>query len=365
MIDFAPRLVAWQALHGRHDLPWQANRAPYRVWLSEIMLQQTQVATVIPYFERFILRFPDLASLAAADPDAVLALWSGLGYYSRARNLHKAARTLVCEWGGCFPDTAAAIATLPGIGRSTAAAIAAVAFGERTAILDGNVKRVLARHAGIAGWPGERAVETRLWQEAEARLPAASQIAAYTQATMDLGALVCTRSRPRCTECPVATDCVARLTARVDELPGKRPRKTLPDRETAMLLIVDASARILLEKRPAHGVWGGLYSLPEAPVDADPSGWCLARIGHVPHTLRRLPDRTQVFTHFRLTIQPHVLQLDVRAPLTMAEPARGDLAWFEREAALASGLPAPVRSLLEAELSLPACDQRGIKRAQR
>ena len=337
MNSFASRVIAWQRRHGRNTLPWQANRDPYRVWLSEIMLQQTQVATVVPYFERFTTRFPDLASLAAADEDDVLALWSGLGYYSRARNLHAAAREIVAAHGGRFPATQMAIAELPGVGRSTAAAIAATAFGEHCAILDGNVKRVLARHRGVEGWTGERTVENTLWRLADTLLPA-SGIEAYTQGMMDLGALVCTRSRPQCAACPVHDDCLARTYGRTEELPSPRPRKTLPEKAVQMLLLIERGA-LLLEKRPAKGIWGGLWSLPELAPEDDATTIC-HRLGLRVASRQDLDPLAHTFTHFRLQILPVRLELAARGAPSEKQ------AWFAPEQALAAGLPAPVRKLV-------------------
>jgi A/G-specific adenine glycosylase len=336
--SFASRIVRWQQRHGRHALPWQGTRDPYRIWLSEIMLQQTQVATVTPYFERFVARFPDLASLAAAHEDEVLALWSGLGYYSRARNLHAAARAILARHGGDFPAGADAIAQLPGIGRSTAAAIAALAFGQRAAILDGNVKRVLARHGGIAGWPGDKKVETALWQLAESHLPRTA-IEAYTQGMMDLGALVCTRSQPACSACPVNTDCMASTQHLTAELPTPRPRKTLPERQVQMLLLLDRG-ELMLEKRPARGVWGGMWSLPELAPEADPSSHCRDRFGYVALTQQVLPQLTHSFTHFKLHIRPVQLQL---APRCDTPPGQ---IWLPLADALDAALPAPIRTLV-------------------
>jgi A/G-specific adenine glycosylase len=336
--SFASRIVRWQQRHGRHALPWQGTRDPYRIWLSEIMLQQTQVATVIPYFERFVARFPDLASLAAAHEDEVLALWSGLGYYSRARNLHAAARAILARHGGDFPAGADAIAQLPGIGRSTAAAIAALAFGQRAAILDGNVKRVLARHGGIAGWPGDKKVETALWQLAESYL-ARTAIEAYTQGMMDLGALVCTRSQPACSACPVSTDCMASTQHRTAELPTPRPRKALPERQVQMLLLLDRG-ELMLEKRPARGVWGGMWSLPELAPEADPAGHCRDRFGYVALAQQVLPQLTHSFTHFKLHIRPVQLQL---APRRDTPPGQ---IWLPLADALDAALPAPIRTLV-------------------
>ena len=250
---FAARVVAWQRTHGRHDLPWQNTRDAYRIWLSEIMLQQTQVTTVLPYYERFVAAFPDVAALAAAPLERVLEHWSGLGYYRRAHHLHAAARAVVAGHGGGFPHDAATIATLPGVGRSTAAAIAVFAHGERAAILDGNVKRVLARHAGVEGFPGAASVEARLWALAEARLPT-QDVEPYTQGLMDLGATLCTRTKPRCGECPVAADCVARRDGRVDELPSPRPAKALP-RKAVRVLLLERAGEVLLERRAPTGIW--------------------------------------------------------------------------------------------------------------
>ena len=275
MARFATGLIAWQRRAGRRDLPWQNTRDAYRIWLSEVMLQQTQVATVIPYFERFIAAFPDVASLAAAPVERVLEQWSGLGYYRRAHMLHRAAQAIVADHGGVFPRDAAAIEALPGIGRSTAAAIAAFAFGARGAILDGNVKRVVARHAGIDGLPSDPAVERALWARAEALLPG-RDIETYTQALMDLGATVCLRTRPRCDVCPVAADCVARRENRIAELPGRRAKKILPQRATTVLLL-ERHGEVLLERRPNVGIWAGLWSLPELVAGADATEHCRAR----------------------------------------------------------------------------------------
>ena len=336
--SFSSRIIRWQQRHGRHALPWQATRDPYRIWLSEVMLQQTQVPMVIPYFERFLARFPDLSALASADEDTVLALWSGLGYYSRARNLHAAARVIVESHQGAFPATAEAIAKLPGIGRSTAAAIAALAFGQHGAILDGNVKRVLARHGGIDGWPGNKKVEGELWQLAERYLPQAG-IEAYTQGMMDLGALACTRSQPACSACPVNIDCAAFTQNRVSELPTPRPRKNLPEKEVVLLLLLDRG-ELMLEKRPSRGIWGGLWSLPELAPEADAAVHCRDRFGSTPVAQQTLPKFSHSFTHFKLHIQPVRLQLSSRG---VSRP--GEI-WLPPDDALHTGLPAPVRKLV-------------------
>jgi A/G-specific adenine glycosylase len=337
--DFAPRLIAWQLSHGRHGLPWQGTHDPYPIWLSEIMLQQTQVETVIPYYTRFLARFPDIAALAIAPDDSVMAHWAGLGYYSRARNLHAAAKRIASAHRGRFPQQIDAILELPGIGRSTAAAIAAFAYGQRHAILDGNVKRVLARVFGIDGWPGEKAVENRLWELAEALLPEAD-IRAYTQGLMDLGATLCTRARPHCGACPFSDDCLANRQGRQSELPGARPKKALPERATAML-ILRHGGEILLEKRPAPGIWGGLWSLPECPADADPIR-AAASLGYCTGEIGKRPACVHTFTHFRLYIQPWLLQ--VERPAIAGEPGR---LWLALDDLDGAALPTPVRRILE------------------
>lgn len=339
MHDFAPRLIAWQKAHGRHGLPWQVSD-PYAVWVSEIMLQQTQVETVIPYYGRFVARFPDIASLAAAPEDAVLALWSGLGYYARARNLHAAAKRIMADHGGRFPSGFDAMLTLPGIGRSTAAAISAFAFGEQRAILDGNVKRVFCRLFGVDGWPGEKSVETRLWERAEALLPE-REIQAYTQGIMDLGATLCRRSRPDCANCPFADDCIANREGRQGELPAARPRKDLPERDTIMLVLRHAG-QILLQKRPPTGIWGGLWSLPECTSDDD-IVLTVRRLGYESEHLADLPRLDHTFSHFRLTIHPRARAV-LHRPDAAGEPG---LIWLTPEEACQAALPAPVRKIIE------------------
>lgn len=346
MTDFAARLIRWQAVHGRHGLPWQGSCDPYRIWLSEIMLQQTQVASVIPYYLRFLDRFPDIAALAAAAQDEVLAYWSGLGYYSRGRNLHRAARLVVERHGGAFPAEHEAILELPGVGRSTAAAISAFAFGARRAILDGNVKRVLARHRAVEGHPGDKAVAALLWQHAEAFLPQRG-IAAYTQGLMDLGATVCTRSRPNCGVCPVGGDCLALRQGRQNKLPEPRPRKALPERETVMLLLL-RQGEIFLERRPPAGIWGGMWSFPEIAPDDDPRQACLARFGFEAGLLECLPAMRHTFTHFHLHIRPQCLAVQVIRP----QACQPGGVWLNVEDALAAAIPVPVRKLL-LRLSLP------------
>jgi A/G-specific adenine glycosylase len=342
MRSFGSRIVAWQRTHGRHELPWQRTRDPYRIWVSEIMLQQTQVATVLGYYERFVTAFPDVSALARAREDDVLAQWSGLGYYRRARHLHAAAREVAARFDGVFPRDAATLATLPGIGRSTAAAIAAFASGERGAILDGNVKRVLARHRGIGGDPGSPAVERVLWNAATRALPR-DGIEAYTQGMMDLGATVCTRAQPRCDACPVAADCVARLEARIDELPGARARRALPHREIRVLL-VERAGEVLLERRPASGVWGRLWSLPEAALADDPAGALRERYGIGARVVEALAPVEHAFTHYALTMHPSRL-----AARAIPREAPAECTWIARAELAGAALPAPIRRLLSAE----------------
>jgi A/G-specific adenine glycosylase len=339
MPSFAQRLIDWHHQHGRHDLPWQSTHDPYRVWLSEIMLQQTQVATVIPYYLRFLAHFPTLDSLAAAPVEEVMPLWSGLGYYARARNLHRCAQVVVREHGGAFPRNPAAIAALPGIGRSTANAIAVFCFGARAPILDGNVKRVLCRHLGIEGFPGSAAVESRLWEHAESLLPK-QHADTYIQAQMDLGATVCTRSRPRCTACPVAATCVALRDGRVADLPAKRPRKALPERKVT-LLVLRLGERILLERRPPAGIWGGLQSLPELPDGEAARVYCKKKLGLRVLAASPGPTLTHGFTHFRLAIASLVCDVE---PLPRA--AESGLLPLDAARLAQAALPAPVRKLL-------------------
>jgi A/G-specific adenine glycosylase len=339
--DFASRVVAWQRTHGRRDLPWQRTRDPYRIWLSEIMLQQTQVATVIPYFERFVARFPDVRALASAPLDDVLASWSGLGYYRRAHHLHAAAQRIVADHNSQFPCDAATLATLPGIGRSTAAAIAAFSQGEHAAILDGNVKRVIARHRAIDGFPGVPNVTAKLWALADELLPPQSDIAAYTQGLMDLGATVCTRANPRCDVCPVKRDCLARREKRIGELPSPRPRKALPRRAVRVLLF-ERGGEILLEKRPPIGIWGGLWSLPEIALDDDVRRFARMRFDVEATVGADLPPIEHGFTHFALTLYPQQVNV-ARWPRRAETP---QYVWLPRVDALQAALPAPIRKLL-------------------
>ena len=336
--DFSARVIHWQQQEGRHDLPWQGTRDPYRVWLSEIMLQQTQVVTVVAYYTRFLARFPDVATLAASPVDAVLELWAGLGYYARARNLHRCARVLMEKHGGHFPRDPAEIAELPGIGRSTAAAIAAFSFGTRAAILDGNVKRVLARCFAIEGFPGAAAVERTLWVLADRLLPQIG-IEAYTQGLMDLGATVCVRGQPFCPPCPLYSLCQARGQGRQAELPVARPRKQLPERE-AVLAVVDDGAGVLLLRRPPSGIWGGLLVLPSV----EELHSLLIQLGLEFKQGEALPEFRHTFSHFHLWLRPRRYRMASHILLLLdASSAWVWLPWGEIDTA---ALPTPIRRLL-------------------
>ena len=345
---FASSLLAWYDQHGRKDLPWQKNTDPYRIWLSEIMLQQTQVKTVIPYFEKFLDRFPNVTALANAHEDDVLHLWSGLGYYARARNLHHAAKQIVSEFGGEVPRQQEELESLKGVGRSTAAAIRAQAFGESAAILDGNVKRVLARLFAIEEWPGKKSAETHLWQLSESLLPELlespeSRIRDYTQAIMDLGAMVCTRANPNCVTCPVQNDCEAFRQERVDQLPVRKPKKQIPTRQTTFLILRNPADEVLLEKRPGVGIWGGLWSFPEAPTESVQDR--LAEFNVLDATATKLDSGQHVFSHFRLDYQPVLIEVSADVPMTIHEA--GKYIWYSAKKTKAVGLATPVANLLE------------------
>jgi len=336
--SISSRVVAWQREHGRHDLPWQGTRDPYRVWLSEVMLQQTQVSTVLAYYARFLERFPSVAALAAAPLDDVLAAWSGLGYYSRARNLHRCAQAVVALHGGAFPRTSDGLAALPGIGRSTAAAIAAFCFGERAAILDGNVKRVLTRVLGFDADLASTANEKRLWKEAQALLPA-SEIEAYTQGLMDLGATVCLARRPACEACPLSKPCVARSQGTPERYPVKTRTLKRGRRENALLWLTHGES-VWLTQRPAKGVWAGLWSLPEFDSTDE-----LARLSRDwPGRARALDTIEHTLTHFDWVLRPVRHELARRFPAIEAALPGGR--WVLLPDALQLGLPAPVRKLL-------------------
>jgi A/G-specific adenine glycosylase len=348
----ADPLLEWFDRAGRKDLPWQRDPTPYRVWVSEIMLQQTQVAVVIPYFERFMGRLPTLTDLAEAPDDLVLGLWSGLGYYARARNLRRTARLIRDRHGGRFPVDIESLQALPGIGRSTAGAILSLALGQRHPILDGNVKRVLARRFGIPGWPGKAAVLSELWRLAERHTPA-RRVAAYNQAMMDLGATLCTRSAPACGRCPLGPECIARLQGRQAELPAPRPARELPRRQTLMILAYDARGEILLERRPPAGIWGGLWSLPETAPGSDLAVWCQERLGAYPERVEMLPPRRHSFSHFALDIRVAALWLSEPGP-RVADGASER--WVDARSTADLGLPAPVRTIVQAAIPLPDTD---------
>ena len=332
----ARRVIAWQRKHGRHALPWQNTRDPYRVWLSEIMLQQTQVATVLDYYARFVARFADLQTLAAAPLDDVLALWSGLGYYSRARNLHRCAQIIVADHGGQFPRTSVELATLPGIGRSTAAAIAVFCFGERAAILDGNVKRVLTRVRGDGRDISLAANERALWAIANELLPTRA-IERYTQGLMDLGATLCTARAPACQACPLAAICVARSEGAPERYP-LRSRRTARGRRENWWLWLQWRDRVWLQQRPARGVWAGLWTLPLL----DDEGAADAIAASLGVALESLPAIEHALTHFDWSLHPRRARLARKPTAPLPGPGR----WVERSAAAKLALPAPLRRLL-------------------
>jgi len=344
--DFAPALLAWFDANGRHDLPWQHPRTPYRVWLAEIMLQQTQVQTVLPYYARFLDALPTLPDLAAASHDQVMALWSGLGYYARARNLHAAAKRCVELHGGDLPTDFEAMAALPGIGRSTAGAILAQAHGQRHAILDGNVKRVLSRYHGVRGWPGTTAVEKQLWSLSESHLPQ-QRLVDYTQAIMDFGATLCTRADPACVLCPLQDGCVARIEGLVAVLPEAKPGKPLPTRRCVLMVARDAQGRVLLQRRPPTGVWAGLWSLPESPDHEAARAWLQTHLALDYDHAEAHPEFEHVFSHYRLQAEPLLWRGAQPAARIGDNP---DLRWVLRAELPATGLPAPIRRLLD---SLP------------
>ena len=337
---FARALLAWFDRHGRRGLPWQQDPTPYRVWVSETMLQQTRVAAVIPYFGRFVARFPDVGSLAAAGVDEVLALWSGLGYYARGRNLHAAAQVVAQDHGGRFPDTLDGLTALPGVGRSTAGAILALAFARRHPILDGNAKRVLARYHAVAGWPGEPAVAKRLWTLADRHTPH-RRVGAYTQAVMDLGATVCTRTKPSCLLCPLEPGCEARAKGDPTRFPAPRPKRPWPTRETLLVVMRDPRGRVLVERRPPKGVWGGLWCFPEASAALDPRAAaesCARGYPLKPGPVRVLPPIEHGFTHFRLRATPVVVAVEGEAEPPADEAGEeGGVRWLEPG-------PGPVRT---------------------
>lgn len=338
---FQQRVLKWYAHSGRKQLPWQQEVTPYKVWLSEIMLQQTQVATVIPYFQRFLSYCPTVEALAAAPLDDVLHLWTGLGYYARARNLHKTAKIVAERYQGHFPNDHQQLMALPGIGRSTAAAICSLAFDNPQAILDGNVKRVLSRFYALAGWPGEKKVHDALWEIAE-RLTPSESVAPYTQAMMDLGAMICTRSKPKCAECPLQSHCVAHQNDTVLDFPGKKPKKAKPIRETRFLICRNGDGEYYFQQRPAEGIWGGLWSFPECTLEADVQAHSLSNLGLELEIEHYAAPFRHTFTHYHLDISP----VFCRVKKSQQQASDNAKLWLNIEAALAKGLSAPVKKLL-------------------
>lgn len=340
---FSARLLHWFDQHGRKNLPWQKPRTAYRVWVSEIMLQQTQVVTAIPYFERFMQRFDSLQALAAADTDEVMHYWSGLGYYARARNLHKAALAVVNSGMTDLPAQREALEALPGIGRSTAAAIVAQVWNQPEAILDGNVKRVLTRHQNIAGWTGQADVLKQLWQLAEALTPEA-RVADYTQAIMDLGATLCTRTRPKCQQCPLAEDCLALANDTVGQLPTPKKKKQMPEKHRRFLLLKNNQGNILLVKRPPSGIWGGLWSLPELEMNADITQYCQQKLALQVTAIDELAVVKHTFSHYHLYITPTVAACELSDEKIMEQT---DVVWYDKNQPDVLGLPAPVNVIIE------------------
>lgn len=340
--NITTKILRWYSQHGRADLPWRQNISAYRVWISEIMLQQTQVTTVIPYFLRFMTRFPDINALASASLDEVLKHWAGLGYYSRARNLHASAKIIMKQWNGTFPTNFSDVIELPGIGRSTAGAILSIAYHQALPILDGNVKRVLSRLHAITEWPGAPKVQTRLWELATQYTPVKSAND-YTQAIMDFGATLCTRAKPRCTECPLQKKCMAYLERKTGEIPASRPKRSIPTKETFALIIMDDKNRLFLEKRPPTGIWGGLWSFPQCPPELDPISWCYNTYGISITPLRNLDILQHTFSHFHLLITPVVAQL-TSLPRTIMD--RNDQIWYDANQLQTIGTPSPIKRLL-------------------
>ncbi len=339
--DFADRLLKWFDKAGRKDLPWQQNITPYRVWVSEIMLQQTQVSTVIPYYQRFMSRFPGVEALARAAEDDVLHHWTGLGYYARARNLHRAAQKVVTEFNSEFPCTVEQLVELPGIGRSTAGAICAIAFQKRAVILDGNVKRVLARYHCVDGWPGETRVSKALWQKAETHTPD-QRVADYTQAIMDLGATVCTRTSPDCQCCPLPADCLARSRGHQTQYPAKKPKKALPVKTALFLILQNQKGEVLLQKRPSNGLWGGLWSFPQCDNKSEIDVIC-RHFACEPTMTELWADRRHTFSHFHLDYQPALVTVRQQPAI---RDGNNDLCWHHPTVVFSAGTPTPVQKLL-------------------
>jgi A/G-specific adenine glycosylase len=342
--QFSQRVLSWYHQHGRFDLPWQKNPTPYRVWLSEIMLQQTQVNTVIPYYQNFIEAFPTLQTLALAEQDDVLKLWSGLGYYARARNLHKSAKIIFNEYSSKFPETLPELIALPGIGRSTAGAIASLSMNTFAAILDGNVKRVLARFHAVPGWPGLTKIQNVLWDYSERYTPE-NDHGKYNQAMMDIGATLCTHTKPKCNECPLHNDCSAYKEGSPSNYPHKKPKVKRPTRETHLLILQHAELGVLLEKRPSAGIWGGLWSFPECAILESINEECRTKLGHEASSITHWPAMTHQFSHFELIIRPVIIQVE---PITDRVMDCKHQIWYNLSHALPGGVAAPVTALLSA-----------------
>lgn len=348
--QFQQKILSWSVSSGRKNLPWQQTKSPYFIWVSEIMLQQTQVATVIPYFQRFIQYFPTLSLLANANIDEVIMLWSGLGYYARARNLHHCAQIIERKYLGKFPQNLMLLQNLPGIGRSTAGAILALAFNQPAIILDGNVKRVLARFHTISGWPGLNKISKQLWALAEHYTPKNKHIGHYTQAMMDLGALVCTRAQPKCMECPLQSHCKAYIENNVENYPSAKPRKKIPYRIVKMMILINAYQEILLEKRPPSGVWGGLWSLPECSVSENVKNFCKNKYHcEIVTPIKRYPHLKHTFSHFQLEIRPILISVQYWQPPIMESDC---IVWYNKHQLASRGLAAPVKKLLNNILDL-------------
>ncbi len=342
--QFQQKVLGWFTSSGRKHLPWQQTKSPYFIWVSEIMLQQTQVATVIPYFQRFIQHFPTLSVLAKANIDEVIMLWSGLGYYARARNLHRCAQTIEKEYSGKFPQDLLLLQNLPGIGRSTAGALLALAFNRSASILDGNVKRVLARFHAISGWPGLNEVSKQLWALAEYYTPKNKHIGHYTQAMMDLGALICTRAQPKCAECPLQSHCKAYTENNTANYPSPKPRKKNPCRVIKMIILINENQEILLEKRPPSGIWGGLWSLPECSITENMKNFCKKNYYcETAKSIKQYPLLKHTFSHFQLEIRPVLISVKHWHPPLMESDR---IVWYKRHQLASRGLAAPVKKLL-------------------
>lgn len=348
--EFSHQILNWYHKHGRKDLPWQQNPSPYRVWISEIMLQQTQVNTVIPYYQRFISTFPDVGKLAEASQDDVLSLWTGLGYYARARNLHKAAITLKNQYQSLFPESVDELVQLPGIGRSTAGAIASLAMNKKATILDGNVKRVLARSHCIEGWPGHTQTQKQLWSFAEQYTPD-THTREYNQAMMDLGATVCTRAKPQCSKCPLKADCQAQITGQQKAFPQSKPKKNRPEKALALLMIINEAGEILLHKRPPRGIWGGLWSLPECQIDDSPQRYCENHLQIQATQLNQWETFHHDFSHYRLHITPVKIMAQTSTKGIISRAGHiadsNNLNWFQPGEIHKLGLASPVQKLLQ------------------